>query len=773
MEIIRCSIREMVEFISRSGHIISEINANNRAVEGTKIHQAIQKKQGSDYQAEVSLVYEFDYQQYHYILQGRMDGLIINEEGICIDEIKSVTYPIDELDMDNVDIRHFHQLICYAYIYCLQNDIKEIDCQLTYFQVDTKEIKRLKEHFTFIQVHDIFFEVIEQFNTFIDLYFSFKKIRDHSLQQLKFPYPNYRQGQQEMMNVVYYTIKNNKKLFIQAATGLGKTLGTLFPSLRALYHGYTGKIMYLTAKAITRNVAKETLNLLVNHGLKLRTTIITAKDQICFLEKRNCHPEHCPYAKNHYDRVNQALLDIMKQEMIYDKEIIQEYALKYNVCPFEFSLDLFLFSDLVILDYNYAFDPRINLQRAYQSNQKLTLLVDESHNLVDRARDMYSKELYMSHVIAVKEHIKNKSKSVYKSLCELEEVFLKLKDDLVDRPYIVDYQPPIELAGKVEIVVWSLQKYLSQENENEEIILDLYFETLAFMKIYDLYRESYVTYIYGDEDIMIKIYCMDPSSLLEDYYKQVQAVIFFSATLLPIQYFYRILGGKEGDIKLYYDSPFDIENRLVLVGTDVHTRYRQRQYSYDKICQYIQILVSSKVGNYIVFFSSYEYLNQVYDHFMPKDCEVYKQTANMTNGEKSEFLELFKTVKDKSQVFFTVLGGMFSEGIDFKGEQLIGTIIVGVGLPQLNLERDLIKVYFDKEGYNYAYTYPGMNKVLQAAGRVIRTKDDHGVVLLLDDRYESKQYIKMFPREWQNAKKTNISYVENQLKDFWQKFKKS
>lgn len=768
MEEIRCSIREMVEFVSRSGHIISEINANNRAQEGTRIHQSIQKKQGEDYQAEVAITQNVEYKGYLYIFQGRMDGLIINENGVCIDEIKTVTYPIADLEIENVDRRHYHQLVCYAYFYSLQHDLKEIDGRLTYYQVDNKETKMIDVHFKFEEVKDIFYSILDKMHAFVLLYYDFKHLRNTSLENLAFPYESYREGQQEMMNAVYFTIKRKQKLFIQAATGLGKTLGTLFPTLRALLHGHTDKIMYLTAKTMTRTVAKETLDLLLDRGLKIRTTIITAKDRICFMEEKECHPDRCPYANHHYDRVNDALLDVLTHEITYDKEIIQTYALKYQVCPFEFSLDLFLFSDLAILDYNYAFDPRVNLQRTYESDQKLTLLIDEAHNLVDRAREMYSKAIYHQEIRDIKNRIRDHSKRVYKALIELDDLFIQIKNDLQTLPYMVHQEPPVTLAGKVENCVWALQSYLSKESTPDPEVLNLYFDLMAFMKIYELYEDSFVHYMIEEEDVMVKIFCLDPSHQLDVYYKKAQAVIFFSATLLPIQYFYLILGGHEGDYKLYYDSPFPKENRLVLVGCDVSTKYRVRAFSYEKINRYIHELVQSKVGNYLVFFSSYEYLEQTFALFEPKDyCYAYKQTSTMSNEEKENFLNHFKTVKDKSQVFFTVLGGMFSEGIDFKGEQLIGTIVVGVGLPQLGLERDLIKAYFEEEGYDYAYKYPGMNKVLQAAGRVIRTKEDRGVVILLDDRYGTKDYIKLFPKEWQYAKKTNLGIVSKQLKQFW------
>lgn len=773
MENVKISIKEMVEFISRKGHISNEITGPNRALEGTKIHQKIQRSQEGNYQSEVTLNYEMDYKNYHYILQGRMDGLIIDKDFICIDEIKSTLRNLDDLNEETMNMSHFNQLICYAYIYSVQNNLSLIQCRLTYVHVESKEIKYINFEYNFDEIEKMFNHIIAEFNKFVELYFEFKIKRDQSLNKLTFPYDHYRNGQQEMMNGVYYTIKNNQKLFIHAATGLGKTLATIYPSLIAMKNGYTNKIMYLTAKTITRTVAYDSLQLLINQGLVIRSIIIHAKDNMCFLEKRECHPDHCPYAKNHYARVNKALIDILENEHTYTKENIQSYALKHQVCPFEFSLDIYLFCDFSILDYNYAFDPKVYLQRAYAPSHRLTLLVDEAHNLIDRSRSMYSAMLYYSDIQYLKNYMAKKHKGVYKSLLAIEDLLVKIHYDLDELPYIVNNEPPVTLAALLERFIFAMQKYLVDTKDVvEERALQVYFDVISFLRIYELYRESYRTYIVNyDDDLMIKMFCIDPSSLLQEFYKQTQAVIFFSATLLPVQYFYRILGGKEPDLKLYYESPFNIDNRLVLIGDDVHTRYKERMYSFDKICDYIITLALSKTGNYIVFFSSYEYLEQVYERFMSFNYEVdvYKQDSQMTNSQKEEFLEKFKTNNTHSQVFFSVLGGMFSEGIDFKGEQLIGTIIVGVGLPQLNLERDLIKDYFDDQGYDYAYKYPGMNKVLQAAGRVIRTASDYGVVVLLDDRYCSLQYRKIFPNEWKNARVTKINQFKQYLSDFWAK----
>ncbi len=768
MKEIKCSIRQICEFIHRHGHIISEINLNNRALEGTKIHQEYQNKQPLTYLKEVPIDYEFDYQDVHYFLQGRIDGMMILEEGVCIDEIKSVTYPVEDLTFENVNQAHFYQLICYLYMYCKQNDLNTIDGQLVYIEVKTKQQKKLRKTFTLNELSELFFGLLKQFHQFVQIYNQGEKNKINSLQKLHFPYTSYRKGQQEMMNGVYYTIKQSQKLFIHASTGLGKTLGTIYPSLVAMEKGYTNKILYLTAKEITKTVAKETMELFFKQGLKLRMLNLNAKDKMCFLEERHCHPDYCPYAKNHYDRVNQALLEILQQETLFAKENIQEFALKHQACPFELSLDLFNFCDFILLDYNYAFDPIIFLQRAYEPQNKLVLLVDEAHNLVERARNMFSSELNLEMFKQAKGEIADKQSGLYKALLKIEDAFLLFKNDLLTQPYLVASFPPVELIKNLENFNFALQRFLV-EHPDEELLLNLFFSIRHFLTIYELYGENYKTYVEGEE-VTLKLFCNDPSELLQNYYKQAQAVIFFSATLLPITYFYRILGGQGNDLKLYYDSPFDSQNQLVLVANDVSTRYHERPYSYQKIVRYIHTLAKSKVGNYLVFFPSYAYLEAVYACIDFKDCLFYKQEMQMDLKAKEQFLELFKETKTCSQIFFGVLGGMFSEGIDFKGDQLIGAIIVGVGLPQLSLERDLIKDYFAKDGFDYAYRYPGMNKVLQAAGRVIRQEQDRGVILLLDDRYEQGDYKKMLPAGWKQIYRTNEQSVEAQLEKFWKLF---
>lgn len=763
---VKISIKEICEFIGRTGHIITEINANNRALEGTKIHQKIQKSQDDTYQAEVSIKYEFKKDEIEYLLQGRIDGVISSDDTIVIDEIKSVTYDIEDLTIETVDRKHLYQVVSYGYIYCLNNDLEQITCRLTYYQVDNKKIKYVEKNFSFNELSNIFNEVMNLFHEFIILYYDNYNKRQLSLKQLSFPYETYREGQQEMMNVVFKVIKEQNKLFINAATGIGKTLGTLYPTLKAMGKGYTNQILYLTAKNITKIVAKETIDLFIDNGLISRVLLMTSKEQICFLDKTNCHPDYCPYAKNHYDRVNNALKDILSSEYMFTKENIQLYANKHQVCPFEFSLDILMFCDIAILDYNYIFDPRVALQRL--EGNKVTLLIDESHNLVERARSMYSHEIFYQDIITLKTYIENKSKQVYKTLIELEDEFIKLYALFDQMPYLVDKLPPIDIALKIEKAIFALQKYLSAHRINDEIVLQMYFSFISFMRIYELYDNSFVTYYYK-ENLKIKIFCIDPKEQLQNKYQHAKGVVFFSATLLPIQYFYTLLGGVDSNYKIYYSSPFEPTNRLVLIGTDVDTRYVSRNKSFNIISEYINKVAASKTGNYLVFFPSYEYLNKVFDNDDYSDLYVYKQTSNMDVDSKKIFLEKFNVVLDKSQVFFAVLGGMFSEGIDFKGDLLIGTIIVGVGLPQLNLERDLIKEYFNEDGYDFAYKYPGMNKVLQAAGRVIRSSDDKGVIILLDQRYQEKDYLRLIPQDWSNGFYTNKNSIIKQLDDFWQK----
>ena len=772
---IKVSIRNLIEFALRSGDIDNRFVGSGRALEGTKLHQKVQKSGIEGYNAEVPLTYSFEYKGFPLVVEGRIDGVIKGGSIVIIDEIKTTSRPLEYID-EFFNPLHWAQAKCYAYIFAVQNELQCIDIQLTYYQVDTDEIKRIRKPFTLIELGDFFFELLDKYLVWATLTRDWEAQRNSSIKTLKFPFERYRVGQRELAVSVYKTISEGRKLFVQAPTGIGKTISTLFPAVKAMGEDKTTKIFYLTAKTITRQVAEESFKKMREHGLKFKTIILTAKDKICFKENTACNPENCEYAKGHFDRIDKAIMDIYSNEYSFIRETVEKYARKHQVCPFEFSLDLAICSDCVICDYNYVFDPRVYLKRFFQFNTgDYTFLIDEAHNLVDRSREMFSSELFKRPFLQLKKIFKVKKPSLSKALSRINSAMIEMKKECFEQNYVLLPEPK-EIYPLLKELVKESEAWLSGNDKLEgyEELLELYFEILAFIKIAELYDERYIAYIEKDQaDVKLKLFCLDPSFLLGEAVKRGKSAIFFSATLTPIDYFVDILGGNEKDYRVQLNSPFERDNLCLLVSNTISTKFRDRENSYMQIAQYINAVVNQKSGNYLAFFPSYKYMNEVYHKFieMYPEIKTLLQANVMTEEERENFLDNFKSDTGELLVGFTVLGGIFSEGIDLKGDRLLGAIIVGVGLPQLCLERNIIMDYFGQKnssGYEYAYVYPGMNKVLQASGRVIRSEDDRGVVLLIDERFSDFLYKKLFPVHWgHHIEVKSLGKVNGILGGFW------
>ncbi|MGV8906095.1 MAG: ATP-dependent DNA helicase [Acetobacterium sp.] len=775
---IKLSVRNLVEFILRSGDIDSQFMSNSRALEGTRVHQKIQKEnKDKGYTPEVSLKYRVEYQNFNFRIEGRADGIISNGECIIVDEIKSTTRPLEQI-AENYNETHWAQAKCYAYIYCIQNNVDEIDVQLTYYQLETNEMKKFIKHFQQNELKTFFFNLLDKYLVWASLTRDWVIKRDYSIKSLDFPFATYRKGQRQLAVSVYKTIVENKNIFIQAPTGIGKTISTLFPAIKAIPEGHTSKLFYLTAKTIVREVAEEAFLKMKEQGLEFKTVTLTAKAKICFKEESICDPDYCEFAKGHFNRVNIALLDCLQQENHFTREIIENYASKHAVCPFELSLDLTLWSDCVICDYNYVFDPRVYLKRFFSDNNgDYTFLIDEAHNLVDRARSMFSAELYKKPILELKKIFKDKEPKVAKSLSQLNSFMIGLRKLADDDNHFIQENEPKDSYPLIMKFIKESEEWLARNegNEGHEKLLELYFNALAFMRTAELYDERYVTTIENSkDDTKLKLFCLDPSYLLSEAIKRGKAAIFFSATLSPIEYFSEILGGGTDSYKISFPSPFDVNNRALLISDNISTKYRNRDKSLPSIAESIKSVLNQRHGNYIVYFPSYKYMDDVYDVFAENYPDVYaiKQSSNMTEEDREIFLNSFRSDSQDGVLGFCVLGGIFSEGVDLKQDGLIGSIIVGVGLPQICFERNIIRDYFNKKnncGYEYSYLYPGMNKVLQAAGRVIRTETDKGVILLIDERFSHRSYLQLFPKEWfPNTRVGNFMELEKGLQNFWE-----
>lgn len=847
MQELHTSVRNLVEFILRGGDIDNRSGRmiTDAMMEGSKIHRKIQRSMGENYQAEVPLALTIEAEEYMLVIEGRADGIAYgefpnqnsekeaytqdtfldrtgkSEEMVYIDEIKGVYRNV--ATMEAPVYVHKAQAMCYAYIYALQNHLDQIGVQMTYCNLDTEDVKLFQEVFAWDTLADWFGNLIAEYRKWADWQIMWRRKRQESIQNLEFPYP-YREGQRKLVGDVYRTIRRGKNLFLQAPTGVGKTISTIFPAVKAVGEELADRIFYLTAKTITATVAKETFGLLREQGYQAKIIQLTAKEKLCLCGntaieqeaadqdnpypdfpqiKLECNPQNCPYAKGHFDRVNDAVFELLQTSDLFTREEILAQARKHRVCPFELSLDVATWCDNILCDYNYVFDPNVYLKRFFQdsSKEKYLFLVDEAHNLVDRSREMYSATLYKEDILAVKKIMKPHNQAIARTLDKCNKAMLDFKRECEN----------YSVCESVGVLTFYLMRLVSQMEEffekprefpDKKTVLDFYFELRNFVNIYDLVDENYVIYDEMQEDgrFMIKLFCVDPSKNLQKCIDKSVSTIFFSATLLPINYYKRLLSTKEDNYAIYAQSTFDETQRLLAFGRDVSTKYTRRgPAEYEKIARYIRAAIRSKKGNYMVFFPSYKMMQDVYDVFVRVEREsdtrngvavsdepniaeesleesltIIMQHSNMNEAEREEFLQAFEQEDSGTLVAFCVMGGIFGEGIDLKNDRLIGAVIVGTGLPQISNEREILKQYYDKQGlsgFDYAFRYPGINKVLQAAGRVIRTQEDRGIIVLLDERFLQSDYNALYPREWKNRIVGNVETVDAEICKFWENTK--
>lgn len=757
MDNIKLSVRELVEFVYKSGDINVKNLSTDRALDGIKAHKILQSQMGENYLKEFYLKSEFILNDIVFSIEGRADGIIIEEDEITIDEIKSTYTDLSYID-DEYKVAHMAQAKCYAYMYGFINRLQKLNVQLRYYNLDSNETKIIKQTFTTEELETFFYDLLNTYIDWAETIIKLQKERNKTIKETIFPFDDYRKGQRDFAVAVFLSIRSGKKLFAQAPTGVGKTVSVLFPAVKSLYEK-NAKIFYLTAKSSTKNIAFNTVKMMYEKGLRLRTTIITAKDKICFMDETKCEPEYCPYAKGYYDKLNIPLRETIKNDCLYDRDFIEELGKKHELCPFELSLDLAYMSDIVICDYNYYFDPRVALQREdVFNNDKDILLIDEAHNLEDRARSMYSPEIIKEEFYEVYKMMKSE-KSLSKELFNINKKFIDIKK-IVEEAQILN-EPPEELINALRKFAARAEKYFN-DKKNEKVpdeLTDLYFKTTFFIKISEVADENFCYYAEkANNKTMVKLFLIDPSSILKEIEKNAQSSVFFSATLTPLKYFRYILGGDEDDYILKLNSPFERENLNLMISSYISMKYTMRDSNIEKACEYINALITEKKGNYMVFFPSYYFMGKVYSIYesLYDSTGITVQNQGLNEEEQREILDRFEN--ERGVVLFTVVGGIFSEGVDLPLEKLIGAVIIGTGIPQVSFERNIIKAFFDEKknsGYDFAYKYPGFNKILQSAGRVIRTEEDKGTVLLIDSRLCQPSYLKLFPDHWKHFKKVS------------------
>jgi len=773
------SVRTLVEFVLQSGDLTSGgFQRRDRAQAGTQGHKQVQRSRPAGYQSEVEIAYRVEDADSPMEVRGRIDGLYASEVPVIIEEIKTTTLSLELINEEHNQL-HWAQAQCYAYMYARQHDLNGVSVHLTYYHLDSRKEKTFERQFTLAELETFFRDLIIPYLDWFRKISAWQARRDQSIQQLEFPYKEYRPGQRDMAVAVYKTIRDNDRLYVQSPTGVGKTIAALFPAVKALGQGLASKIFYLTAKTPGRLVAEKALDDMRQANLYFKSVTLTAKEKICFCPPVNCDPEVCIFARGYYDKVKSALEEIDRHQA-FTRPVIEEIAHKYEICPFEFSLDLALWVDCIICDYNYAFDPRVYLHRFFDfDTESYIFLIDEAHNLPDRARAMYSAELDKRTVLDLQRTLKPHLPKLVKKLSVINKILLEKRKacQAEDKDTLVEHEPPEQLLKAIREFSQQAEDWLvlNQAAEFRQELLEFYFLCSNYLRTAEYFDTFYVSYFerQGQSDLKAKLFCLDPAPMLSVPLERSQSTIFFSATLLPMDYFMKLLTGDVDHPKRIFQSPFLQENVCLLIHNQISTKYAQRADSYAAIASAIETISSTHVGNYLVYFPSYVYLAAVLELLKEKlpDRQLLVQDRAMTEAERETFLAQFSASNQETLVGLAVMGGIFGEGIDLVGERLIGVVVVGVGVPQVGLERDLIKDYFDSQnvsGFAYAYQFPGFNRVLQATGRVIRTETDRGIMVLIDDRFTHARYRHLFPSHWRGYQVVqNTSEMKDKLAHFW------
>jgi DNA excision repair protein ERCC-2 len=794
-------VRELVAFAWRSGDLGGEREfvGSDRAMAGIRGHQKIQRSRPAGYQTEIPVEHLVVTDEFELHIRGRIDGLYATVAQVWLEEIKTIQGKWD----GSADPLHWAQAKFYGFIHAHDHGLEELEIRLTYLELATGQLTEWQQMYSLAELSEFASATIGIYVGWLRDRHQWCLERDQSIRALAFPFPAYRAGQRELAVAAYRVLAGGGRLFLAAPTGIGKTISVLFPAVKALGEGKLERIFYLTARTVGRAIAEKACADLRRGGLKLRVVSLTAKERVCVQEGRPCDPLTCPLALGYYDRLKPALREALSREEI-SRAALDDVARRHQVCPFELSLDVSVWSDTVICDYNYLFDPQVYLRRHFsEEGGDYGFLVDEAHNLVDRAREMFSAELASQEILAVKKNLRRSAPRCARALTRLHAGMLKLVGARASSGIFADpsdpglelnlfpaaaatsvpeetgvstlRELPAPLVPLVEAALGEAEAWLAQNQPApfREELLALYFRLFSFRRTAGLYDARYATILETSPDARVRLFCLDPSFLLRQALARGRAAIFFSATLTPMDYFRTVLGGAPEDPQLQLPSPFPSAHLAVLIQDRIQTRWAARASSLGEVVAAIGALVQGRRGNYLVYFPSYQYLNTVLAEFQTRHptLPVLPQRPGMTEAERDGFLAAFGVERGDTLVGFAVLGGIFGEGIDLVGERLIGAVIVGVGLPQLCIERDLIRDFFQQpntDGFDFAYTFPGMNRVLQAIGRVIRSETDRGVVLLIDARFGEPRYRRLFPPWWKFTRVRTTASLSESISRFWQ-----
>ena len=798
--ILKTAVSDMVQVTRRTGDLLRGQLGGVSALEGILGHQRLQRKRPPGYRAEITVRHLHHCGEFALEIGGRIDGVFSTASPPVIEEIKTTTRPFEDISPSQ-RVMHEAQVNIYAYLYALEHSLDRVGVQITYFNIDTGDTREDRQDLDITALASHFRAVVEDYLKWARLLYRWRQCRDHSVAELTFPHTHYREGQRRFAVAVYRCIQRQGRLFAQAPTGIGKTMGALFPAIKATALEGAEKIFFLTAKTTGVAIAESAFTTMARNGLRFKRLTITARDKACFNEGAACDPRSCEYALGYYDRLGNALEAFFERDD-FTRTSLSEVARLHRVCPFELSLDLAVWADAIICDYNYAFDPGVHLRRLFgQKHNPNILLIYEAHNLVSRARGMFSAELQKSTVLAMRRLTRDTVPFLARALTAINRRMLGLKKSVSTKPdkkvagelpaswrpaqssraaeYAREWwcdAPPSDLLPSLRRFCHAFESWIADTGTSPAPLTEFYFNVRRFIRTCDLGDAASKTLLkLGGKEIVVKRFNVDPSALLADALERNRASVFFSATLSPANYYTRLLNGEAAHDRIGLHAPFPRERLCLMVADRIDTSYRGRESSRDQVVAMIAAVVGQKPGNYLIYFPSYKYLQAVYSDFSATHprWKTLVQDRAMNDAARAAFIQQFAADSDKTLIGFAVMGGAFGEGIDLPGDRLIGVVVVGVGLPQLCLERDLIKDHFEtpapfeNTGFGFAYRIPGMNRVLQTVGRVIRGEEDRGVACLIDRRFSTPAYRALFPDHWRPQTMATPEQVERTLAAFW------
>ena len=758
------SVRELAEYACASGSIVAGAMMARRMREGREGHQALQRTLSAPWEVEAPLTLDVELEGVHLRVQGRADALRPEDGGVEICEIKTTRGNPYEVCQDDYPV-HWAQAEIYAHMYCAHSGCSGAEVTLIYAGTRGGE-QRFRRRFSASELAERFLNYARPYALWAREAGKWRADSEPTLKNLRFPFENYRDGQREMAKYVFRALTHDARTLIEAPTGIGKTAASLYGALRALGTGKISSVFYLTARTTGRRAAENALNLMRRNGLKLRSVTVTAKEKVCFQRKPDC--ALCPYGDGYYDRRREALRLAMRMEALGAEEIA-ELARQFEICPFELSLDLTEIADVVICDYNYVFDPRVRLKRHFDKKSRAGLLIDEAHNLPDRAREMYSARLSGERVRALRLRIREVF-GEEDTLCRcMEELEAALTGEDVEHD---------ALRAAPEAVVRAASAFAARAEElrvSDEDTVELMLDCAWFVRVARKFDEAAYRALIRPEGeggrFEVKLWCFAPEKYLDRSFSRVGGAALFSATLAPMDFYAQRLAVPDRTRWLVLESPFPKEN-LFVGRVSVSVRYRDRSETMEQVVRVIRAMAEAHPGNYLACFPSHAYLNQAYKYYRTRfpGARAICQDAQMGEDKRRRFIAQFRRGTEESMVAFIALGGVFAEGVDLPDELLSGAAIVSTGMPQVNPESELLRELYDdgfEGGTDAAYTYPGFRRVLQAAGRVIRTETDRGVVLLLDARYGAEKYLELMPEHWRVEKMGSMSELNRRLNAFW------